>query len=72
MPILYLVGRRFCILSAGLMGGLYTLVEFVLCSLIGMGNFQGLNEFNEQFVQAPRFLFLCEITKNMNPWLVGS
>ena len=72
MPILYLVGRRFCILSAGLMGGLYTLVEFVLCSLIGMGNFQGLNEFNEQVVQAPRFLFLCEITKNMNPWLVGS
>ena len=32
MPILYLVGRRCCILSAGLMGGLYTLVEFVLCS----------------------------------------
>ena len=32
MPILYLVGRRHCILSAGLMGGLYTLVGFVLCS----------------------------------------
>ena len=32
MPILYLVGRGCCILSAGLMGGLYTLVEFVLCS----------------------------------------
>lgn len=55
MPILYLVGRRCCILSAGLVGGLYTLVGFVLCSLIGKGNFQGLNEFNEQVVQAPRF-----------------
>lgn len=32
MPILYLVGRRYCILSAGLVGRLYTLVEFVLCS----------------------------------------
>ena len=44
MPILYLFGRRCCNLSAGLMGVLYTLVEFVLCSFIGKGNFQGLNE----------------------------
>ena len=44
MPILYLVGRRYCILSAGFMGGLYALVGFVLCSFIGKGNFQGLNE----------------------------
>ena len=44
MPILYLVGRSYFILSAGFMGGLYTLVEFVLCSFIGKGSFQGHNE----------------------------
>ena len=33
---------------------------------------QSLNPWNEQVVQAPRFLFLYEITKNKNIWLVGS
>ena len=41
MPILYLVGRSYCILSAGLVGGLYALVEFCTLFVYREGQFTG-------------------------------
>ena len=54
------------------MGGLYTLVEFVLCSFIGKGNFQGLNELANKLYKLHVFYAQFEITKNKILWLVGS
>ena len=72
MPILYLVGRRYCILSAGFMGGLYALVGFVLCSFQTSGQSRASIRGTNKLYKLHVFYTLHEITKNIIFGLSGA